>query len=161
VYRGTQAGNLCLRESHEWKLQKYKFNFETFCDKCEMFTTNEIGMISVKEYKFAKNEFVNYMYYIRLPGAGLAQAVYCLTTGWTTGRSAFDPRQGQRFFPIASLSKPALGPTQPPVQWVPGVLSPGLKRGWGVTLTTHPHLVSRSSMSRSYTSSFPKRLFGV
>jgi hypothetical protein len=34
--------------------------------------------------------------------------------------------------------------TQPPVQWVPGVLSPGVKRGRGVMLTTHPHLVPRS-----------------
>jgi len=30
---------------------------------------------------------------------------------------------------------------------------PGAKRSWGVTLTTHPHLVTRSRMSRSYTSS--------
>jgi hypothetical protein len=29
-----------------------------------------------------------------------------------------------------------------PIQWVPGVLSPGVKRGRGVTLTTHPHLVA-------------------
>jgi hypothetical protein len=43
-------------------------------------------------------------------GAGLAQAVQCLTTGWTTGRSGFDPRRGQRIFPLASLSRPALGP---------------------------------------------------
>jgi hypothetical protein len=42
-----------------------------------------------------------------------------------------------------------------------GVLSPGLKRGRGVTLTTHPHLMPRSRMSRSYTSSPPKRLHGV
>jgi hypothetical protein len=33
---------------------------------------------------------------------------------------------------------------------------PGAKRGRGVTLTTHPHLVPRSRMSRSYTSSPPK-----
>jgi hypothetical protein len=33
------------------------------------------------------------------------------------------------------------------------VLTPGVKRGRGVTLTTHPHLVPRSWMSRSYTSS--------
>jgi hypothetical protein len=43
------------------------------------------------------------------------------------GRSGFDPRQGQRIFPPASVFRPALGPTQPPVQWVPGVLSPGVK----------------------------------
>jgi hypothetical protein len=46
--------------------------------------------------------------------------------------------QGQRIFILASASRPALGPTQPPVQWVPGVLSPGVKRGRGVTLNTHP-----------------------
>jgi hypothetical protein len=45
------------------------------------------------------------------------------------GRSGFDPRQGQKIFPLASVSRPALGLTQPPVQWVPGVLSPGVKRG--------------------------------
>jgi hypothetical protein len=39
------------------------------------------------------------------------------------------------------------------VQWVPGVLFSGVKRGRGVMLTTHPHLVPRLSMSRSYTSS--------
>jgi hypothetical protein len=50
-----------------------------------------------------------------------------VSTGWTTGRSGFDPRQGQRIFPLASVSRLALGPTQPPVQWVPGVLSPGVE----------------------------------
>jgi hypothetical protein len=29
--------------------------------------------------------------------------------------------------PLASVSRPALGPSQPPVQWVSGVLSPGVK----------------------------------
>jgi hypothetical protein len=36
---------------------------------------------------------------------------------------------------------------------LPCVLSPGEKRGQGVTLTTHPHPVPRWRMSRSYTSS--------
>jgi hypothetical protein len=62
---------------------------------------------------------------------------------------------GERIFPVTSVSRPALASTQPPAQWVPGVLSPGLKRGRGVTLITHPYLVSRSRMSRSYTSSPP------
>jgi hypothetical protein len=59
------------------------------------------------------------------------------------------------------VSKPALGPTQPPVQWVPRVLSPGVKRGRGVTLTTHPQLVPRSWRSRSYTSSTSFAAIGV
>jgi hypothetical protein len=37
---------------------------------------------------------------------------------------------------------------------------PGEKRGRGVTLTTHPHLVRRST-SRSYTSSLPWWMHGV
>jgi hypothetical protein len=41
-------------------------------------------------------------------------------------------------FSLAFVSRLALGPTRPPIQWVPGVLSPGIKRGRGVTLTTHP-----------------------
>jgi hypothetical protein len=38
---------------------------------------------------------------------------------------------------------------------------PGAKRGRGVTLTTKPHLVPRSRMSRSYSSSPLKRHHGV
>jgi hypothetical protein len=64
-------------------------------------------------------------------------------------------RQRQWIFPLASASRPALGPTQLPVQWVAGALSPGLKCGRGVTLTTHPQLMPRLRMSRSYTSSIP------
>jgi hypothetical protein len=71
------------------------------------------------------------------------------------GRWMFDPRQGQRIFLLASAPRPALGPTQPPIQWVPGVLSLGVKHGRGVMLTNHPHLVSRLRMSMSYTSSPP------
>jgi hypothetical protein len=62
---------------------------------------------------------------------------------------------------IRPASRPALGPTQSPIQWVPGVLSPAVKLGRGVTLTTHPHLVPRLRMSRSYTSSPPMCLRGV
>jgi hypothetical protein len=39
------------------------------------------------------------------------------------------PGRGERIFPLTSVSRPALGPTQPPVQRVPGILSPGVKSG--------------------------------
>jgi hypothetical protein len=80
----------------------------------------------------------------------VAQLVQCLDYGMDDRSSI--PCRGERICPLASVSRPAVGSTQPRVQCVPGVLSPGLKRGRGVTLTTHPHLVPRSKMSRSCTS---------
>jgi hypothetical protein len=64
------------------------------------------------------------------------------------GRGSIPDRH--RIPPLTSASRPALGPAQPPVQWVPGV-----KGGRGVMLTTHPLLVPRLRNSRSYTSSHP------
>ena len=43
------------------------------------------------------------------------------------------------------LSRPALRPTQPPVQWVPG-LSRGVWCCRGLKLTPHPLLVQRSKI---------------
>jgi len=43
------------------------------------------------------------------------------------GRLGFGSQQGLGYFLLTTLSRPSLGPTQPPVQWVLGALSPGVK----------------------------------
>jgi hypothetical protein len=53
-------------------------------------------------------------------------------------------------FPVASVSTPALRPTQPHEQWVPGVLPAAKARP--ERDADHLHLVPRARMSRSYTS---------
>jgi hypothetical protein len=65
------------------------------------------------------------------------------------------PDRGNRFFLQRLCPDQLWGPTQLPVQWVPWVLSTGLRRDRGVTLTTHTHLMPKSWMNRSYTSSPP------
>jgi hypothetical protein len=86
---------------------------------------------------------------VSIMGTGVAQSVWCLTT---TGLPGFDLRQRQGIFLLASASRPAQGSA---------VLSPEVKRGRGVTLTTHSHLVPWLRMSRSYTSSPRRRLHDV
>jgi hypothetical protein len=87
----------------------------------------------------------------------VAQSGYCLATAGQQGNRGLIPGRSKRIFPLASATKPALGPIQPPVQWVPG----GLKHCRGMTLTNSPHLVPRLRMSRSYICSPPKHLRGV
>jgi hypothetical protein len=43
----------------------------------------------------------------------------------------FNSRQGLRIFLFSTAaSRPALRPTQPPIQWVHGIISLGIKRPW-------------------------------
>jgi hypothetical protein len=44
------------------------------------------------------------------------------------GRHGFESRKAQGIFLFATASRPTLGFTQSPIQWVPGALSPGVKR---------------------------------
>jgi hypothetical protein len=43
-------------------------------------------------------------------------------------RRGFESQQGVGIFLFTTASRPALGSAQPPIQWVPGALSLGIRR---------------------------------
>jgi hypothetical protein len=49
-------------------------------------------------------------------------------TTWMIGVLGFDSQRGLGIFPFTTVSRTALGHSQPPIQWVPGALSLGVKR---------------------------------
>jgi hypothetical protein len=55
----------------------------------------------------------------------IAQLVWCWATGWMIGVLRFDFWQGLGMF-LTTASRMVLGPTQSPIQWVPGALSLGV-----------------------------------
>jgi hypothetical protein len=54
-------------------------------------------------------------------------SVDVIAPGRPRGRNS-SPGRVKNFF--LTSSRPALGPTQPPIQWVLGALSPGIKQKW-------------------------------
>ena len=82
------------------------------------------------------------------PGSsvGIATSSVGIATDYGLDGPGSNPGGDEIFRPF----KPALGPTQPPIKWVPGSF-PGVKCGWDVLLTTYPLLVPRSWKSRAIT----------
>jgi hypothetical protein len=61
-------------------------------------------------------------YYGKIPGSSVS-----IVTRLRGGRTEFDSRQRQGIFLLAIAFRLALGPRQPPIQWVSGALSPGVR----------------------------------
>jgi hypothetical protein len=72
----------------------------------------------------------------------------------------FESRQGWEFFLFTSTSRPALEPAQPPIQWLPGALSLGVKR-LGRGADHSPPASAEVKNAWSYTSTPPIRLHDV
>jgi hypothetical protein len=71
-----------------------------------------------------------------------------------------ESRQGLGIFLSTTLSRPVLGPTQPPIQWVPGALSLGVKRP-GREADHSPPSNAEVKNAWRYNSTPPIRLHGV
>jgi hypothetical protein len=91
--------------------------------------------------------------------AVVAQSLQRWATGWTIGVLGLNSRQGLGIFHSTTASRTALGLTQPPIQWVLGALSLGVKRPGRES----DHLPPSSAEVNewSYTSTPPIRLHGV
>jgi hypothetical protein len=57
-----------------------------------------------------------------------AQSVQRWAMGWMIGVLGFNSWRGLGIFLFTTASGTTLGPTQPPIQWVPGAVSLGVKR---------------------------------
>jgi hypothetical protein len=75
-------------------------------------------------------------------------------------RDSFSGGGNDRIFLFVTASKTALGPTQPPTQWVPGALTQGVKR-LGREAVHLPPFGANVKNAWSYTSTSPVRLHGV
>jgi hypothetical protein len=74
------------------------------------------SLIAYSYSKFVLLIFASY--HVRL---FFVMCIYFLTSdGLRDKEPGFDSRKGQDFF-LPTVSKPALGPTQPPIQWLPGL----------------------------------------
>jgi hypothetical protein len=51
-----------------------------------------------------------------------------IDTGWMIEVLGFGSWRGLGIFLFTTTSRMTMGPTQPPIQWVPGALSLGIKR---------------------------------
>jgi hypothetical protein len=82
------------------------------------------------------------------------------STGWTIGVLGFYSWRRLGIFLFTTASRTALGPTHPPIQWIPGAPSLGVKRQ-GIEADHSPPPSAEVKNAWSYTSTPPIRLHGV
>jgi hypothetical protein len=120
-------------------------------EKLSLSLSKNILFFSCGTRRFLVNSRI---YYLR---AGLAQ---WYSTGLGAGWLGFESRQGLGIFLFASASRPALGPTQPPIQWISGALSLVIKRP-GREADHSPPSSAEVKNAWGYTSTPPIRLHGM
>jgi hypothetical protein len=95
-----------------------------------------VANVKSREIFFVRSTLTNHYSWPQFPPRLTGSAVG-VAPGYQLDSPGIESRWGREF---PHLSRPVLGPTHLPAQWVP-LLSPGVKSGRIVTQTTHPLLV--------------------
>jgi hypothetical protein len=98
--------------------QWYSRRFDTQSDGASLLGTSN-DFLAIREVHLNTKHVAN-VHYTSL------QLLFWLWAGWPRGQSS-SPGRVKNFL-YSTASRPALGSTQPPIQWVLGVLSQGIKR---------------------------------
>jgi hypothetical protein len=109
-YRTRRSWNWCLNYSTFWF-----FSMDAHC----------LFVSTINSLSLLQTSVIVYNIYL---WTAIAQSVQRWATGWTIGVLGFDFRRGLVIFLFTTASRTVLGPTQPPIQWIPGALSSGVKR---------------------------------
>jgi hypothetical protein len=83
-----------------------------------------------------------------------------IVQGYGLDDPVFESRQGLGIYLFTTASRTALGPTQPPIQWVPGAFSLDIKRP-GREADHSPPSSAKVKKVWSYTSTLPISLHDV
>jgi hypothetical protein len=110
------------------------------------------------QYTHIPNQEVTMCTVLFLAAPLLLSLIICV--GCTIGVLRFDSRRGLGIFLFTTASRTAPRPTQPPIQWVPGVLSLRVKRP-GREAYHSPPSSGEVKNAWSYTSTPPIRLHSV
>jgi len=94
------------------------------------FTNSDIVLSSVYLVVIFERKTVSFRSRLVYYKALLVKYLICWATGWTIGILGFDFRWRLTTFLFTTASRTALDPTQPPIQWVRGAISLGVKRPW-------------------------------
>jgi hypothetical protein len=153
-----------------FKLLYYLLNWYNGNQFCTLFNNNLIwemmllflvkrrqsNGLTVASSIFMQNAmFSLFRYFASMVRSRVVQSVQWLATDWATGVRS--PAEAEDFY-FTLFAQPALGPTQPSVQWIQGIPYPRVKDGRVVMLTTHPLLVPRLRKRGAIPPLTPKRL---
>jgi hypothetical protein len=104
---------------------------------------DSVSLRARQSYDIAMFQFTSFRTFpfIAMPRIPYNQSYYCTITQLLSHCLLLTNVFGNRYSDWLRAERPVLGPTQPPIQWVPKTLSP--ESGRDLMLTTHLKLVPR------------------